>query len=305
MATDAKTFLVGIDLSKQELRQAKLQNLASAPSSPTTGQMYYDTVLINPYIYNGTTWVAMSATGTAPTPATTTSLGNVQMSVAPATAAIPIAVGTNDPNYLLAHTQNTDTGTTAASFQIASGATGPRIKNNSTTLDVRNSADSAYANVGLATLNVNTSISAVPTALPVVNKQIELNTANATNAGNGDAVLNAKRFAVDNVTRKDASLKFVEASGRWTQTFGPTATVVVAAVIPAKITASLGDGTSLNFTIVHNLGSLDVVCAVRTTASSPYDQVDPVIQVIDTNTVKVYFNAPAPSSGQYQIAIIG
>jgi len=43
------------------------------------------------------------------------------------------------------HTQNTDTGTTSTTFQIDSGNTGPKIKNNSGVLESRNAADNAYA----------------------------------------------------------------------------------------------------------------------------------------------------------------
>jgi hypothetical protein len=45
------------------------------------------------------------------------------------------------------HTQNTDTGTTSATFQLDSGNTGPKLKNNSGVTEIRNAADDAYTNI--------------------------------------------------------------------------------------------------------------------------------------------------------------
>ena len=50
------------------------------------------------------------------------------------------------------HNQNTDTGTTSATFQLNSGASGVKLKDNSGVAEVKNAADNAYADLKVADL---------------------------------------------------------------------------------------------------------------------------------------------------------
>jgi hypothetical protein len=70
-----------------------------------------------------------------------------------------------------------------------------------------------------------------------------------------------------------------------------------------KYAASVGDGASTSIAVTHNLGTTDVIVQLHRVAS-PFDVVEPDIQITDVNTVTLLF-ASAPSTNQYRVVVTG
>lgn len=89
----AKKFLTDINLNKNELQNAIIQNLASDPSNPVAGQVYFNTTTNRFRVYTGTEWDEMgTGGGTVTSVAASNTDGSLSISGSPITSTGTIAI---------------------------------------------------------------------------------------------------------------------------------------------------------------------------------------------------------------------
>ena len=113
----AVSFGSPIDLQKLELQNPVIHQLATAPSSPVQGQVYYNTADDNLYVYDGSNWVDLTSQGVTYTAGTGLTLTGTSFSVDYGTTSTTAAAGndsrfpTSDEKAALAGTSGTPSGT--------------------------------------------------------------------------------------------------------------------------------------------------------------------------------------------------
>jgi hypothetical protein len=203
-------FLTPINLSQNELQNARIQNLATAPSSPVSGQIYYDTVQLELFYYNGSTWIPLTNTYVASV-AVTAPVINSGTAIAP-NLSVQAASG-SQPGYLAAAdytTLHAATNLNTPSTIVERDASGNFVVNTITASSVTglgapvNASDAAnksYVDAAIEGLDVKNTVQAASTgsnipltaATPLVVDGYTLSSSNSHLAGDvtqvGDRVL--------------------------------------------------------------------------------------------------------------------
>lgn len=324
----AKQFLVSIDLNKNELQNAVIQNLASAPSNPLNGQIYYNSGDNTFYGRKNGAWVPLDTTETNAladiNDVTITSISNGEFLVwatdhwenkTPSEAGVQVRSEKGvsngyaglDANGKVPTSQLPDTVLGQLSYKGTWDPSGGTYPSSPSTGDFWISSGSGV----------------------VSTVDYEIGDWAVYNGGSWDKVDNSDK--VSSVAGKTGVVTLVEADitdlDKYTQSqvdgllagksntghvhtagnitdfdveVANNSTVIAKA---DKYSTSIGDGTNISFTVNHNLESQDVIVQIRE-AGSPFEVVIADIEVTDTNNVEIKFNT-APTSNQYRVIVIG
>ena len=315
---------------------------ATRPAAPEIGMPTFDTDLGVILTWDGTTWKSQSdqdavlgVTADAPLQvvedsvkrvvnitidgASAASLGVIQLAGdfdAASTPEAPILASVGAGTAFetsaseirdaadLAHDQNTDTGTTSATFQLNSRNGGALIKDvGNSQIELRDTKDSGYADLRVGNLTVEGEMTVINSnEVNIGDNKILLNSDVTTNAQNSDGGLAVKRLQVDNTTRADAEINLNNSTGRWQVTDGPVASVNTHN-LARSFAATIGDGAALSYTITHNMNTQDLAVSIREVAS-PFAMVMTEVEFSSVNAVTLKFKK-APTINQFCVTLVG
>ena len=326
----AQRFLTSINLSSNELQNALLHPLATAPAVGLAGKVYYNTTEDILYISDGTQWVSVSGditsiiAGTGINVSGTT--GDVTVTLAD-TAVTPGSYGsaTEIPTFTVDQQGRlTAAGqvSVATDLSISDGTTTDTVSLLTDTLTFSGTANETEVVVSDNTVTIglpsdvtignnllvsgNLTVSGTTTTvntetINLADNIITLNS-NATGSATEDAGIEIERGDDTNV-----AIIWDETNNRWTFTNDGVTyqnilleSEVQSTVTDREYAVSIGDGTTLAYTVTHNLNSKDVI--VQLYDNSSFDTVYADVVRDTVNTVIVTFTV-APTSNDIRVLI--
>jgi hypothetical protein len=330
----AINFLNNLDLNKNQLQNAVVQVLATAPSNAVEGQIYYDSSDNNIYFYNGTAWASFSGDITSITSTTAAQLtvtnpnGPIpQLAIITATVANnSTALATGDQIYdFVIGTPISSLAAATADVDMGSNklinVTDPTANQDAATKAYVDSAvvgGLTYKGAYDAATNTPDLDSATNIAILIgdtytvtadglfFTEQVRIGDfliAEENMAASGGSALSKWTVVQSNIdiataaATSGAAVKGI--AGYDSADFTVDATGYVQLVTKA-FKASIGNGAALSYTVTHNLNSFDVI--VQLYDASSYDTVYADVVRTSANVVTVNFTT-APTTNDIRVLI--
>ena len=262
----AKKVLVSLDLNKNELLNARVQNLATDPQNPVLGQIYFNTTDNKLKVYDGSDWTDVGTDYTLPI-ATNSVLGGVLAATKTSGDTVEVAIDSTGKLYVPTYPTLLSLGGIPATEK--------------------------GANNGIATLGADGKVpsSQLPSYVDDVIEGYYYNGAFYSDAQH-----------TTEITPETGKI-YVDLSSEKTYRWSGSVYVEIAQSTIHKYTGTItGDGTTTSFTITHSLNTRDVVVNIYDTTT--YEEIIADIVRTTASAITVSF-AIAPIVGQnYAVVII-
>jgi hypothetical protein len=205
----------------------------------------------------------------------------------------------------LAHTQNTDTGTTSTFFGLATGGSGGRLYWESSEFRLRNAVNTEYASLRVKELYVEGAITTIVSNQVEIGDSVILLNQDITTAGtNSDGGFDIKLLASDNTTRRDVGLRYNVTDRRWTGSgFKATTEAPVTKTFAQKHEELIGDAAAVSFVVTHGLNTSGVIVSVIEVSTGEVVLVD--WQITSADSITITFGATVPSLNAFRVVVIG
>lgn len=335
----SRKFLTNLDLNKNELQNAVIQPLASAPSSPVEGQVYYNTTDDTVYVRANGVWLDLGIQGGAGATnldATLSATNTIITSDTGTDATIPAADTTNagvmtkamydkltgvealadvtDATNVAAAgaVMEADTSTASMSFVVDEDN---MASNSATKLPTQQSVK-AYVDTSTAAL-----IDSAPGTLDTLNELAaalgdDADFANTVTTSIGTKLAKASNLSdvtnaatsYDNIkqaasTTYVGSVELATAGEAETRTDTTRAvTPVSLANFPVKKIFTVGDNSATSIALTHSLGTKEVITQVRQASDDAVVECD----IVNTSTsVTTLTFAVAPATNAIKAVVMG
>jgi hypothetical protein len=315
----AVKYLNNLDLNKNELQNARIQVLASNPSNPVTGQIYYNSTDNVLYYWNGTIWVDGSGDLTAIQTTTANQLAITNGTGPIPSLAITTAAVANNGTALATGDQIYDFVTTGINARIQNvtnptGAQDVATKDYVDTiatglLEYKGGYDAATNTPNLDT-NSNVAIDKGDTYTVTADgtfftEQVrigDLIIAEATIAAGAGGALTDFTIVQSNIDLATAAATAGAAvkgiSGYDSADFSVSSGFV--SLTTKTFKTAIGDGTNTSYTVTHNLNTRDVIVQLYDVSS--YDTV--IADVVRTSAAAVTVSfSTAPTTNDIKVLI--